>query len=72
MARKPRTLDGFPALDVAALDLITSLDPRNLADGTSATVHVSREHVNALRAALGAKYPGAVDRVYLIRRRQAS
>jgi hypothetical protein len=73
MTRKlrPVSVDRFPPIDVAALNLVTSLSAHNLAEGTSPTVNVERELVYMLRAALEDSYPGVVNRTYLRKRRAA-
>ena len=64
---KTLTLD-FPAIDVAALDVVTSLTAHNLAEGNTFTVTVPRHLIHALRDALEDSYPGVVNRVYRIKR----
>ena len=66
MAKAP-TLD-FPAIDVAALDVVTSLSAHNLAEGDTFTVTVPRHLIRALRDALEDSYPGGGPRGARIKR----
>ena len=59
----------YPALDVAALDVVTSVPAHNLAEGTSEHVLVPREMIERLRDELQDKWPNVVNLVYLERRR---
>jgi len=70
MARKS---DAFPSpFDEAALAVVTSLEGHNLAEGTSQYVLIPRALINQLRAEINHRYPGAIDRTYVHKRRAAA